>query len=494
MERLDFALPDFTRVSWVSDGARETWQPRIRSIGAAWDEIEWRSIISGVRDCCITVVTPEEYIEHAGKWAKLGLSTLPIEIQALSSYSYSATNAPAAYGQPFGFRLVLGAPKSVASFKDAYDACDNEAIGSHLGYPPCCTRFFERVWVEQRMVDTTWPMALATTPAANGADTLEVSGPIEANILWRWMGVRAVPHLPCSFDCGATVELGQRLIRLGHQAGFNEEMQWLREILNWPAEWSALHAIAEIKTPLLKVSARTDATARKYTVRRIGEAYPEEGAQGVRFPYRRQSKVPRTRSRGFRQGLEHSTVESPVRHPAWYATDNGFASSSAMDAAHRPIVELALQILAGQEGNVLDLGCGNGALLKKIYQTCGRSTPFGVDLSAECIAHARELFPELTEHFKTGDLFECHELFPDDWRCALVLLMPGRMVEAPPAEANRLRRWLAHHADRILVYAYEDWLRRYGSLSALAQEAGLAGVSANNPSASLAVVEADGLR
>jgi len=494
VDRLDFALPDFTRVSWVSDRARRTWQPRIRAIGAAWDEIEWRSILQRVRDCCITVVRPEEYVERAGQWARLGLASLPIEIQRLSNYAYSATNAPAAYGQPFGFRLVLGSLANLARFKEAYDDCDNETIGSYLGYPACCTRFFEAVWTEQRMVDTTWPMAAATTPAANGADTLEVSGPIEANILWRWMGVRAVPHLPCSFRCAASVELGEKLIRVGREAGFDRQMQWLCEILGWPAEWSALHGIAEIKTPLLKVSTRTDATPRKYTVRRIGQAYPEEGARGLGFPYRRQAEVARTGPPGSRHDPDRSTVESSAGHPAWYAADNGFASSAAMQAAHRPIVELAIQVLAGEEGNLLDLGCGNGALLKTICEAGDRITPFGVDLSAECIAHARELLPEMAGHFKTGDLFGCDALFADDWRCALVLLMPGRMVEAPPARAKRLRQWLARHADRILVYAYEDWLTRYGSLSALVREAGLTGVSANSPSAGLAVVGPDGLR
>lgn len=484
MERLNFALPDFTRISWVSDRARETWQPRVEAIGVAWSEIEWRSILAGVRDCCITVVTPEQYVERAGEWARLGLSTLPIEIQGLSQYSYAATGVATAYGQPFGFRLVVGATKSLASFKDAYDAGDNEAIGRLLGYPSCCTKFFEKVWVEQQLIDTTWSMAAA----ADGLESVEVSGPIEANILWRWMGVRAVPHLPCRFDCSATVELGRKLIQVGCSAGFDQAMGWLREILNWPAEWSALHAIAEIKTPVLKVSARTDATARKITVRRIGEAYPEEGAQGVRFPYRMQTRVPLTHSRGFQQGLDQPIGEAFAQVPPWYAADNGFNSCCAMDTAHKPIVELASQALAGQKGNVLDLGCGNGALLKKICQDRGEIAPFGVDLSDSGIAHARELFPDQAEHFKTGNLFECDRLFPADWRCALVLLMPGRLLEVPPTQADRLRRWLSQHADRILVYAYGDWLTRYGGLGALAQKAGLAKVAANSLSAAFALV------
>jgi hypothetical protein len=55
--------------------------------------------------------------------------------------------------------------------------------------------------------------------------------------------------------------------------------------MQWPVEWSALHGIAEIKTPIVKLSTRTDATPEKLILRYHGERYPQEGAHGVRFPY-----------------------------------------------------------------------------------------------------------------------------------------------------------------------------------------------------------------
>jgi hypothetical protein len=63
-------------------------------------------------------------------------------------------------------------------------------------------------------------------------------------------------------------------------------MDWLPEILSWPIEWSALHRIAEIKTPVLKAFTRTDATPCKDTVRRQGDSYPLEGIRGLNFPHR----------------------------------------------------------------------------------------------------------------------------------------------------------------------------------------------------------------
>ena len=35
MQRLAFSLPEFTRLAWVSDQAREVWEPRLARLGAA---------------------------------------------------------------------------------------------------------------------------------------------------------------------------------------------------------------------------------------------------------------------------------------------------------------------------------------------------------------------------------------------------------------------------------------------------------------------------
>jgi hypothetical protein len=303
IERLDFVLPDFTRLSWSSDAAREAWEPRLARITKAWFEIEWLAVLAGVRGCGVTVSSPEDFITRGGEWVKRGLSALPLEIQGLSGHSYPDTSQAARPGEPFVFRIVLGKPPDLAAFTAAWDAGDNREIGRFLGFPPCCVDFLQTVWADQQLMDTTWPMALGTAAPKNGANAVEVAGPPEANILWRWMGVRAVPHLPCRFDCADTAALGKRFVQVGRAAGYDQEMDWLLEILSWPVEWSALHGIAEIKTPVLKVSTRTDATPSKYVVRRQGDAYPADGAQGLTFPYRVPRKPRLTESRPFQRGL-----------------------------------------------------------------------------------------------------------------------------------------------------------------------------------------------
>lgn len=488
MERLDFTLPDFTRLAWVNDGAERVWQPRLQRIATAWAETEWRAVLAGVRSCSVTMASPEEFLSMGAAWAEEGLNALPVEMTGVSGQPYSATGVPFEAGQPFVFRFVVGRPGDVASFKAAWDAGDQEAIGDHLGYPSCCREFFRRVWVDDGMVDTTWPMAAATAGAAAGTTTIEVSGPPEANILWRWMGVRAVPHLPCRLDCPATVDLGARLIEVGRKAGFTEEMDWLTEILSWSVEWSALHGIAQVKTPVLKVSTRTDATTRPYVVRRRGTVHPAEGVRGLAFPFEVPVRLRLTESRGFRRGLENAVRLHP--RPQWYATDNGFSSVGAMHDAHRPIVEAAVAALGQDGGNVIDLGCGNGALLERLASVAAGVVPFGVEVDPLRIEHARQLHGGHSDNFVSGDMFDSHELWVEGRRYALAILMPGRLLESDERRAAALRERLRESCDKVLVYAYGDWLTRAGDLASLAREAGFTVAGSGGQEAALVDMDA----
>jgi SAM-dependent methyltransferase len=491
MARLDFTLPDFTRLAWVSDRAREVWEPRLVRLAGTWNEVEWRAVIEGVRACAVTMAGPEEYVRRAPAWAEAGLTALPVEIHGVSGQPYDATPVAPEPGQPFVFRFVVGRPEHTAEFKRAWDAADQERIGDLLGYPPCCREFFRRAWVDDAMVDTTWPMAVATAAAREIAldeDTtsIDVEGPAQANILWRWMGVRAVPHLPCRFDCPATVEFADRLVSVGRNAGFDEEMDWLLEILSWPVEWSALHGIAEVKTPVVKVSTRTDATPRRYLVRRAGDRFPEDGATGLGPPFRVPVKLRVTGTRGFRRGLDRATAPSSNGKPAWYASDNGFATVAAMDRAHRPVVAAAVASLGDRGGDVIDLGCGNGALLAKVLEAAPAVVPFGIDLDPDHVAHARELLPTAAENLVSGDLF-------DDWpwgarRFSLAIVMPGRLLEVDGARATALRERLRDRCDNVLVYAYGDWLAHTRGLAALTRDAGMALLDDDGAPAALATI------
>jgi SAM-dependent methyltransferase len=485
MERLDFTLPDFTRVSWVSDDARAVWEPRLGRVTGAWLEIEWHAVLARVRRCAIATSSPESLPALGRTWAEHGLSAVPVEMIGVNGQPYAATPVAVQAGGPFAYRLVVGHVDDVAAFGRAWEIGDDTAIGELLGYPACCRDFFRRTWVDEGMVDTTWPMAAASGRVESRF--VEVTGPPVANILWRWVGARAVPHLPCRTDCEATVAFGEALLTVGREAGFAEEMGWLEEVLSWPVEWSALHGIAEIKTPVLRVSTRTDATPVRYTVRRRGTGFPAEGTRGLAPPYEAPVKLLMTETRGYQRGIDHG-AEPQVIHDDWYHLDNGFSSRLGMRDAHRPVVAAAAAALDGERGRVLDLGCGNGALLAALGEAVRGLDLCGVEQDPTKVTHAARVLPEHAHQVIAANMFD-DDLWRDGERYALAFVMPGRLLEVDDdAAAARLRANLGAHCDRIILYAYGDWLTSAGDLASLARDAGFTLLDRAAEHAGLAIV------
>jgi len=160
--------------------------------------------------------------------------------------------------------------------------------------------------------------------------------------------------------------------------------------------------------------------------------------------------------------------------PTWYASDNGFPSSTAMDQAHAPVVAAVAAALR-RGGTVVDLGCGNGALLAKVVAEVPGVEPWGVDLDPDRVGHAAELHPEHADHFIAGDLFDPEgTVWATGRTFDLALVMPGRLVEAGSERAAGLQELLRTRCRQNLVYAYGDWLERFGTLGALAAAAGMA--------------------
>lgn len=293
-----FRLPEVHRRIWVSHEAHLLWEPRIALIAKAWKEIEWQSVGLKERRCALQFLPLDQLAPFARKLARRGLAVAPVVLQRSAEQTGSADSIIA--------RIVIGRRCDVRRFAQAWRRSDYDAIGTLLGYPPCCRSAFVQTYVQQRISDLTWAAAARSASTVLESGVVQLQGPPLLNLLWKGTGVRAVPHLPCTFTCESSLDFACSLERVARENGFQSEMDWTREILSWPAEWSALHGIAEIKTPILKFSINTAATSTRRVIRFCGTSYPKDGALGVSFPYRR------------RVELQFPATVIPARNPSCF--------------------------------------------------------------------------------------------------------------------------------------------------------------------------------
>jgi uncharacterized protein len=255
-----FTLPRFLRRAFVGDSQRAVWQPRFDAIVAALPRLHVAAIANGVSAAAVVSVASEQVVAMHNEAAKLDLHMR----RAGSSGSQ-------------WHRFVIGRESTAKAIEDAWRAGDAASIDEALSIPACC-----RAAAASRrgagISDPVWNAAHATSNVANVA-----SSPA-TNFLYRILGFDLLGYAPCSFDCEASRARGEALLALAHDADL-EAIDWLEAVLGWPAEWSALHGIAELKTGVVKVAYPTDYTAAKRTVRYRGIALPPDAARGLTFAF-----------------------------------------------------------------------------------------------------------------------------------------------------------------------------------------------------------------
>ena len=299
---LDFEMHGFRRCSWVSDAARLLWEERFHQIERSLATLAVLAVAEGRSPCAMIEVRPEQSFALGQLAAAHDLAVAILQRgqgrRRQPPQPGTPSSAPLPEGVPVLDVLAIGSPRQVGELHRLHKQALFDDLERLLGYPDASRTFAQRVYDEMGLRDPIWPMALATvdaTTSETGPTSLRVPCAPHSNFLLASIGLAPAPFQPTSFDCPHAAAHFAALVTFGSARGFADEMGWLREILSWPMQWSALHGIAETRTPVLKISSDTDATADKLTLNYLGTAEAALAAQGLGFPYlparRRQARA-----------------------------------------------------------------------------------------------------------------------------------------------------------------------------------------------------------
>ncbi|OEK00135.1 hypothetical protein BFP97_00770 [Roseivirga sp. 4D4] len=311
MQVLDFDLPDFHRYSWSNDRAAATWQQRFDDIKFALNEVSITLVMQGLRPLGQINIDPERLEEWKSNLYAKGLQAKLI-----------ACNEVVNNGRKWDVgQLIFSKSKTtVEQYITAYKNSNSHVMGSLLGYPSCCTKHFTASVRSKSESDPTWTVAGNTEDfKMSKASQFEAIISTEehlptCNFVYHKLKLVPFFHIPCSFKCSETSRLASQSLRIGRQIGYSTEMDWLDEILRWPVEWTSLHGISEVKTPVFKLIFNGPAYANKLGLRLMGNEYPIFSEQGIKFPYKQPVKRKVTESTNFKRGLENQISNREVYH------------------------------------------------------------------------------------------------------------------------------------------------------------------------------------
>jgi uncharacterized protein len=251
------------RISWVSERAREIWQPRLERIQTFIEEMTIRAApVSGGR-CAVRLVPESVFPFLMELAAKAGLAATILPREALPG---GICTRP---GSEVAGVFLAGARNTIAAAQKAWSRQDLPTYQAQLDLPSCC-------------------VARNSDPAGGDAfSSQERSENCPAGVvhpLFWPLGISVLPIIPCRLDCLCADRVAQKWMENATAQGYAAEVGWLRECFSWSVLWSELHGIAEVKTPLFKVCFETGSTAPKL-IRHRGITTPEGSAVGLSFPY-----------------------------------------------------------------------------------------------------------------------------------------------------------------------------------------------------------------
>lgn len=278
MELLNYTIPPFKTVAWVSDNAKTIWDNRFKIINDALIQSTFKALKEDKLTSQYLIVEGWQYF----KILELA-ATLNISVDALFLGDKNVKG-------PVYYQLLLTTKE--VNLKDAT--------------PNCCLNCSNAVRADKRK-EFYWNAAIQSNLHTIDHQEITLPATTYTSIFWQKLLVTLGNQHCCNLECENYKNQQDKSLELLTHYNYNNAQLWLKDIYSWPVAWSASHGICELRTPIVKMAYDTDATATNYVIKIEGDSYPKEGAPGNQFPYRKRNFLRISDSKSFKAGLEHGS-------------------------------------------------------------------------------------------------------------------------------------------------------------------------------------------
>lgn len=291
--KLNFELPPFQRISWASSTLKLEWEPLLQLLPSTIRSLFEHPEVLQLLPLLIRTFPESDIYGEKKKLEAIGLF-------ADTTKDFTRlTNNPFCQIAPKGHVCLLaGERQQVTSI--LYSEIPVLELLEQTGLPAGCLAFWHNFF-SLGFTDPLWAYQFKE----DGLVALQRTSNNLLNPYLIRLEIAALPYRPASLDCKVSLKLAENILKIAAEVMEPYLYTAWNEVLSWPIEWSALHGIAEIKTPLFKLIYNTDAYGEKFVTQLTSETYPDNGLNGTLFPYRLPAKMFLHDSEKYKNGIEY---------------------------------------------------------------------------------------------------------------------------------------------------------------------------------------------
>lgn len=266
-------ISPITRFIWYNTTDKLKYQGRISATSSCINKLEIISVKEGLRSCATTHLYPSMIDEQMREFTRAGLYVYPLRWAKKWNSGFAHYHQDVEENEKFTngllYCVVSRNKDDAVAFQEYSNSGNHIKIGELLGFPGCCTDFFQK-WFPVAYDPIVPIICNSSYKVVSDSDKSVVMSINNQNVLSnpvaRYMGLRCSFHIPCSFNCEKTVELNKVYLDLLNKA-FGITSDYFLSLLHTffdKFSWDAYHGIAIIRFDKVGLEVVTSTTPTKH--------------------------------------------------------------------------------------------------------------------------------------------------------------------------------------------------------------------------------------
>jgi len=247
-------IAPISKMVWLSDDLRDKWSKRLSFGSKLTNDLELMSLKHDLRKCAIRNIRTRDFSEVSSDLKKkYGVIAMPLSVVKMPNVIFAHYHQPSSLNDPDSLlHCVLSKdPYYLFEYQKAYKESDHIKMGSLLGYPSCCCKFFQELY-PKGYIDPVWHAALRSEHSkhdlSDGYLVKVNKWFIFSNPIARYLGLRFSFHITCSFSCHDSIVFGMKLKDLARSMG--KDTSWYEEVC-YSSYWDCYKGVAVIGFPAI---------------------------------------------------------------------------------------------------------------------------------------------------------------------------------------------------------------------------------------------------